>query len=122
MKKTKKKSNTKRAPAAPKRTPAAGRDPRLPAPGTVLQRPWHRKVYEITVGESDFACGGKTFGSLSALARDVTGAKSINGFLWAGLIKRPATAKPATPKTKKAKAAKTVAETTTEAAPKEGSQ
>lgn len=30
---------------------------------------------------------GKHFGSLSAAARHVTGAASINGFLWAGLIK-----------------------------------
>lgn len=122
MSKTKKKSNTKKAPAAPKRTPTAERDPRLPKPGTVVERVWHEKNYRITVGESDFACGGKTYGSLSALARDVTGAKSINGYLWAGLVKRPATAKPATPKAKKAKASKADAATATEATPKEASK
>ncbi len=76
--------------AKPSRPPRADRprDPRLPPAGTVLQRAWHKKVYEITVGEHDFACEGKTYASLSALARAVTGAASINGYLWAGLVRR----------------------------------
>ncbi len=68
-----------------------GRDPRLPKPGTVLQRAWHGKTYEVTVNESDFTFKGKAYGSLSGLAREITGAKSINGVAWFGLAERPAT-------------------------------
>ena len=76
----------------PPRTPIAprARDPRLPKAGTVVQRAWHGKTYEVTVGESDFTFKGGSYRSLSALAREITGAASINGVAWWGLAPRPA--------------------------------
>ena len=90
----------------PPRTPSAprARDPRLPKAGTVVQRAWHGKTYEVTVGESDFTFKGASYRSLSALAKEITGAASINGVAWWGLAPRPAPkprakdAKPATAK------------------------
>ncbi len=98
------------------------RDPRLPKAGTVLQRPWHGKVVEIEVGEHDFTCGGKTYTSLSALARAVTGAPSINGFLWVGLAHRPAVKSEAATRAGKAKAAKGDAATANETSPKDAAK
>ncbi|MFO0932677.1 MAG: DUF2924 domain-containing protein [Planctomycetota bacterium] len=87
------------APATAKapRTPSAPRerDPRLPKAGTVVQRAWHGKTYEVTVGESDFTFKGASYRSLSALAKEITGAASINGIAWWGLSPRPAPKAPA---------------------------
>lgn len=44
----------------------------------------------ILVGEHDFTLDGEVFTSISALAKKASGSKSINGYLWAGLVKRPA--------------------------------
>jgi hypothetical protein len=121
---TKRKSPASKAkkPAAKKNTAAPAtaakdvarepktRDPRLPKPGTVVQRVWHGKTYVVTVNESDFTFKEKAYRSLSGLAREITGAKSINGVAWFGLGERPA------PKTKDAKKAKApVARSATEA-------
>ena len=86
-----------RTPRAPK-----PRDARLPAPGATLERTYKKKTYTLKfLDEGGVEVGGKVFGSLSAAARHVTGAASINGFLWAGLLARDAkatkTPKPATP-------------------------
>jgi hypothetical protein len=87
-------------------TPAARepkpRDPRLPAPGATLDREYKGKNFRLTfLDEGGVEVGGKIFGSLSAAARHITGAASINGFLWAGLLARGTkaakTTKPATP-------------------------
>lgn len=92
-------------PKAPRTPSAPGeRDPRLPKAGTVVQRAWHGKRYEVTVGESDFTFKGASYRSLSALAREITGAASINGVAWWGLAPRPAPkprAKDAKPETAK---------------------
>jgi hypothetical protein len=61
------------------------RDPRLPAAGTVLVRPYKGKDYRITVLEDGFRWDGTEYRSLSNLASVITGAKSINGFLWTRL-------------------------------------
>lgn len=76
----------------PPRTPSAlrERDPRLPKAGTVVQRAWHGKAYEVMVGESDFTFKGVSYRSLSALAKEITGATSINGVAWWGLAPRAA--------------------------------
>ena len=58
------------------------RDPRLPAAGTVLKRPYKGKEIRVTVLEEGFRWERKEYRSLSALAAAITGAKSINGFLW----------------------------------------
>ena len=42
-------------------------------PGTRLLRAWQGKTYTVTVADPGFLYGGKTYGSLSALAREITG-------------------------------------------------
>ncbi len=63
------------------------RDPRLPAPGTVLRKEHDGVVHEITVLDDGFEYGGAHYRSLSRIAKVVTGT-SWNGFLWMGLTKR----------------------------------
>jgi len=88
----------KDAPAAPA---AKARDPRLPAPGTTLVRPYKGKDYRVTVLDEGFRYDGREFRSLSKLASEITGQASINGFLWMRLTGGPAAApKPKTPKSK----------------------
>lgn len=64
-----------------------GRDPRLPPPGTVLEREYEGKLHRVVVLTIGFEYQGKRYRSLSAIAREVTGT-SWNGFLWFGLEKR----------------------------------
>ena len=88
----------KDAPAAPGTKP---RDPRLPAPGTTLVRPYKGQDYRVTVLEDGFRYDGREFRSLSKLASEITGQASINGFLWMRLTADAARApKPKTPKSK----------------------
>jgi hypothetical protein len=84
-------STTKPAAARPQKATAKAndRDPRLPSAGTVITRKFKDKTYEVKVSESDFEFRGRKFASLSAIAKEITGAQT-NGFLWFGLIKRPA--------------------------------
>jgi hypothetical protein len=63
------------------------RDPRLPAPGTVLRREHGGEVHEVTVLVDRFEYRGGSFRSLSAVARQITGT-AWNGFLWFGLTER----------------------------------
>ncbi len=44
-------------------------------PGTWLSRTWHEEVHEVVVLESGCEYRGQTFGSLSAVASHITGAK-----------------------------------------------
>lgn len=101
---TKEKAAKDAAPAtvpAPKTKPAAvrPRDPRLPAPGTTTTREYKGKVLKVKYLDDGVEVDGKKFDSLSAAARAVTGAKSINGFLFFGLVPaRSTAAKPTTAK------------------------
>jgi len=61
--------------------PVGSRDPRLPKPGTVIEREWHGKKYLVRVLDSGFEYGGKPFRSLSAAAKHITG-QIVNGFAW----------------------------------------
>jgi hypothetical protein len=61
------------------------RDPRLPAPGTVLEREYDGKTIRVKVLEEGFEFGGKTYRSLSAIAREVT-SQSWNGYLFFHII------------------------------------
>ena len=67
-------------PAAPK-----PRDPRLPAPGALMPRTYKGRTLKVKYLEDGVEVDGKKFESLSAAARHVTGAASINGFLFFGL-------------------------------------
>jgi len=69
--------------------PIGSRDPRLPKPGTTIEREWHGKKYLVRVMQPGlgFEYDGKPFRSLSAVAKYITG-QIVNGFLWWGLIPR----------------------------------
>jgi hypothetical protein len=54
-------------------------DRRLPMPGTVLTREYQGRLVTATVLEDGFGHDGRTYRSLSAIAREVTGT-SWNGF------------------------------------------
>ena len=77
-------------PTAERKTGA--RDPRLPAPGTVLRREYKGATHEVTVNAEGFTFRGKPYRSLTAVAKVVTGYPSISGTAFFGV------AKPATPK------------------------
>ena len=103
VKRTPKKATPKRAPkakatpkkkAAPrakitaaKAPPSRDRDPRLPKPGAILTRTFKGKEIKVEVLDAGFAYDGKTWRSLSAIAKEVSGT-SWNGYLFFGLQKR----------------------------------
>ena len=68
-------------------TPPPPRDDRLPIPGTVLTRQWHGAEIRVLVREDGYEHDGTIYGSLSALARAVTGQR-WNGRLFFGLTAR----------------------------------
>lgn len=55
------------------------RDPRLPKPGTKLERYFKGTLYIVTVGHVDFELDGKHYPTLSSVARAISGA-NWNGF------------------------------------------
>lgn len=63
------------------------RDPRLPAAGSVIKREYKGSEYEVIVRASDFEFEGRSFPTLSWVAREITGT-NWNGFLFFGLSKR----------------------------------
>ncbi len=67
--------------------PRDRRDPRLPSPGTVLTRQYKGQQIRVTALDDGFEWDGRRYGSLSAVARAVTGQK-WNGWLFFGLTKR----------------------------------
>jgi hypothetical protein len=74
--------------AAPAKAPAPReRDPRLPKPGGILTRTFKGKEIKVEVLDAGFAYDGKTWRSLSAIAKEVSGT-SWNGFLFFGLQTR----------------------------------
>jgi len=62
------------------------RDARLPPIGAILERSYQGQRVVVTVLEQGFSYNGQTFGSLSAIAHQVTGTR-WNGFLFFGLLK-----------------------------------
>jgi hypothetical protein len=66
--------------AKPARRPAGTRDPRLPPPGTVLERAHDGGVVRVRVLEDGFDYRGQTYRSLSAVARAATGTR------WDGVL------------------------------------
>jgi Protein of unknown function (DUF2924) len=62
------------------------RDPRLPMPGTILMRPYKGATLQVKVLAEAFQYEGKTYKSLSAVAKAITGSHA-NGFLFFGLVK-----------------------------------
>ncbi|MGE0193914.1 MAG: DUF2924 domain-containing protein [Planctomycetota bacterium] len=68
-------------------TPPRERDPRLPRPGGVLTRTFQGKEIKVQVLDAGFLFDGKTWRSLSAIAKEVSGT-SWNGFLFFGIQTR----------------------------------
>ena len=62
----------------------AERDPRLPPLGAIVHREYRGKQIAVTVQADGFAYAGRTYTSLSAVARQVTGTR-WNGFVFFGL-------------------------------------
>lgn len=60
------------------------RDMRLPIPGTVISKDYKGQMYEVRVLEKGFEYKGKVYKSLTAIAKEVTGAH-WNGFLFFNL-------------------------------------
>lgn len=65
----------------------SGRDPRLPKAGTAITREFKGFVHEVQVLEREFSYRGRSYRSLSAIAKEITGTP-WNGFLFFGLIGR----------------------------------
>jgi Protein of unknown function (DUF2924) len=61
-------------------------------PGTRLIREWQGTTYSITVLDDGFAWQGRRYGSLSAIAKAITGT-NWNGYAFFGLKRRPTTNK-----------------------------
>ena len=69
-----------RAPsAAPAAPPERKRDPRLPPPGETITRNYKGTEHVVTVLEEGFLYEGRTYASLSAIAKRITGSHR-NGF------------------------------------------
>jgi Protein of unknown function (DUF2924) len=64
--------------------PAAGPDPRLPAPGTILRRVFKGRNLEVRVLDDGFEFEGRRYQSLSAVASEVAGSR-WNGFAFFAL-------------------------------------
>lgn len=64
------------------------RDPRLPAPGTVIERDYQGQVIRVKVLDEGFEYAGETYRSLSTIAKVATGT-IWNGFLFFGLTPYP---------------------------------
>jgi hypothetical protein len=65
----------------------AGRDRRLPSPGTLLTRQFENRRIVVKVLEDGFEYQSQRYRSLSAVAREVTGTR-WNGLLFFGLAER----------------------------------
>jgi len=62
----------------------AVRDKRLPIPGTIITKDYKGNKLQVKILESGFEYNNKPYKSLSAIAKDVTGAH-WNGYLFFGL-------------------------------------
>ena len=62
-------------------------DDRLPRPGTILTRRYKGRTLQVEVLEHGFACEGKTYRSLSAVAKAVTGSH-CSGHFFFGLTEK----------------------------------
>ncbi len=64
------------------------RDPRLPAPGTMLTRVFRGTEHQVTVLPNGFEYDGEAYRSLTAIARAITGSH-WNGYHFFGLVRNP---------------------------------
>ena len=64
------------------------RDPRQPSPGTVISKTYKGAELRVTVRNDGYEYDSAMFASLTAVAKHVTGCRSINGRLFWGLTTR----------------------------------
>jgi hypothetical protein len=64
--------------------PVLAKDKRLPIPGTVITKEYKNTKHQVKVLEKDFEYSGKIYKTLSAIAKEITGAH-WNGFLFFNL-------------------------------------
>lgn len=69
-------------------TPRPRRDPRLPAPGTVIQKRYKGRDLRVVVRDDGLELDGTMYPTATALAKAVTGSRSINGWLFLGVKRR----------------------------------
>ncbi len=69
------------------RAKEVARDPRLPAPGTVLERRYQDRIITVKILAERFEYDGLIYDSLSSIASKVTGTR-WNGFAFFGLNKK----------------------------------
>lgn len=92
---------------APKTARTRARDPRLPAVGTTIVRPFKGREIRVEVLDDGFRMDGKHYRSLTAAALQATGYPAVSGPAFFGLTERPVPtpkAKGANPKDKPAAA------------------
>lgn len=77
----------KRAKAVTPKTEKKGRDPRLPAPGKILVREFDGKKHTVKVHADGFEYRGKTYRSLSGVAKVISGC-IWNGYGFFGLLEK----------------------------------
>ena len=75
-------------PALPTGCHRSHRDPRLPSPGTVISKTYKGTELRVTVRDDGYEFDGAMYASLTAVAKHLTGCKSINGKLFFGLTQR----------------------------------
>ena len=64
--------------------PVTAKDKRLPIPGTVITKEYKNTKRQVKVLEKDFEYNGKIYKTLSAIAKEITGAH-WNGYLFFNL-------------------------------------
>ena len=63
-------------------------DPRRPSLGTVIVKRYKHRELRVVVREDGLELGGTMYATATALAKAVTGSRSINGNLFLGITKR----------------------------------
>ena len=76
------------SPAEVETPPPRRRDPRLPPVGSVISKSYKGVELQATVREDGIEFEGRMFASLTAVAKHVTGCRSINGRLFWNLVAR----------------------------------
>ena len=66
---------------------AKARDPRLPAPGGVIEKVYKNQKITVQVTETGFTYDGAEYSSLTALALKITGYRAVSGPRFFGLVK-----------------------------------
>ncbi len=68
--------------------PRPRRDPRIPSPGTLITKAYKGRELRVVVRDDGLELDGTMYATATALAKAVTGSKSINGNLFLGITKR----------------------------------